>query len=107
MVKSAGWSAPGSPYSKSFIAGLVLLSNGLVSTQGADIAWTNINGGVWSAATNWSPNSVPGGADNVFITNSGSYTVTFDVSSTLAGLTIGGGGGTQTLANASQTTNSA
>src|SRR5262249_25336572 len=83
---------------------LLVLGAGLASTQAADIAWTNINGGVWSAATNWSPNTVPGSPDNAYITNSGTYTVTLDVGATLSGLRAGGvGGGTQTLVNASQT----
>src|SRR5437762_2256732 len=98
MHKFAGWSRRGSPCSNRFVDWLALLSAGLVSTRGMDIAWTNINGGVWSAATNWSPNAVPGASDNAYITNVGTYTVTLDVGATLAGLRVGGGGGTQTLA---------
>src|SRR5438552_1806679 len=98
MHQFAGWSRRGSPFSKGFIGCLALLSAGLVSTRGAEIVWTNLNGGVWSAATNWSPNAVPGASDNAYITNSGTYTLTLDVGATLAGLRAGGGGGTQTLA---------
>ena len=42
----------------------------------ADIAWTNTAGGNWAIGSNWSPNAVPGAADNAYITNYGSFTVT-------------------------------
>jgi hypothetical protein len=60
--------------------------------------WTNTLGGSWFAAGNWSPNGVPGGSDAVTITNSGTYTVLVQTGSvSSAVMTLGGGGGTQTL----------
>jgi len=40
---------------------------------------------------------VPGSSDIVEITLDGTYTVTLDVNATVAGLTLGGSSGTQTL----------
>src|SRR3974390_3096204 len=60
---------------------VVLLVLGLFPAaplRAADIVWTNGNSSVWSAVTNWSPRQVPGPADNAYITNSGTYTVTLD-----------------------------
>src|SRR5690349_21202682 len=73
------------------------------ATQAAEVVWTNINGGAWSAVTNWSPNSLPGPADTAYITNAGTYTVTVDVNATLAGFKVGGVSGTQTVSDAAQT----
>src|SRR5260370_41783932 len=47
--------------------------------RAATIAWTNIAGGNWNDATNWTPNQVPGAADNALITSNGTYIVTLDV----------------------------
>lgn len=69
----------------------------------ATITWTNTAGGNWNGAANWSPNQVPGSNDTAEITTPGTYTVTLNVSVTLAGLTLGGGSGTQTLAQAANT----
>ena len=66
----------------------------------ASVAWTNLNGGLWSAATNWSPNTVPTPAPDVFITAAGNYTVTQDLHVAIASLTLGGASGTPTLTNA-------
>ncbi len=77
----------------------VLISTILVApaANAADLTW--IGGtGVWNAAPNWNPAQIPTAADNVFITNSGTYTVIVDrVDPTVASLTIGGTTGTQTL----------
>src|SRR5260221_10762957 len=97
MDKPDGCNRRGSPFSKGGCVFLLMLGASLRSTHGADIVWTNINGGLWSAATNWSPNTVPGAADNAYITNSGVYAVTVDVSATIASFRAGGGGGTQTV----------
>lgn len=69
----------------------------------AEIAWTSANSGNWSTAANWSPNQVPGGSDNVFITNNGTYTVTIDANASVNTLTAGGSSGTQTLSLSSGT----
>jgi hypothetical protein len=64
------------------------------------IIWTNTNGGLWNVGSNWSPAIVPGVGDDVWITNTGIYTVTQDVHVTVASLTLGGASGSQTLTNA-------
>src|SRR5947209_8554228 len=63
----------------------------------AEITWTNIGGGNWSAPLNWSPNHVPSSADAATITNAGTYTVNLDVNATINGLRVGGTSGAQTL----------
>jgi len=70
--------------------------------RAADIVWTNASGN-WNAAANWSPNQVPGAADNAFITNNGTYTVTLNAAATVASLTVGGASGIQTFTNSAQT----
>ena len=75
----------------------------IVPAGAATIAWTNTSGGSWNVAANWRPNSIPGAADDVFITSNGTYTVTMDVSPTISSLTLGGANGQQTLTNISQT----
>ncbi len=84
------------------IAGLAMiainLQSGIPSVQAADITW--IGGtGLWNNAGNWSPAQLPGAGDNVFINNSGTYTVTLPdaVNATVGSLTLGGTSGTQTL----------
>ncbi|HZI31396.1 MAG TPA: hypothetical protein VFF11_03585, partial [Candidatus Binatia bacterium] len=64
----------------------------------ADLLWVGGTGN-WNAAGNWTPAQVPGVADNAFITNNGSYTVTVPAgtTATAGGLVIGGASGTQTL----------
>src|SRR5258708_22014810 len=39
----------------------------LASMPAAQITWTNLAGGVWNSAANWSPNQVPGATDNAMI----------------------------------------
>lgn len=66
----------------------------------AEIAWTNLAGGNWNTAANWSPNQVPTATDNAYITNAGTYTVTMSVSPTIGRLILGGGtSGTQTVSS--------
>ncbi|MFN7966949.1 MAG: right-handed parallel beta-helix repeat-containing protein, partial [Acidobacteriota bacterium] len=66
-------------------------------------SWNNAAGGNWSVGTNWTPNGVPATTDDVQITLAGTYTVTLDVSSTVASLTLGAATGTQTLSIAANT----
>lgn len=61
------------------------------------VVWTNIAGGKWSVAANWSPSQVPGPTDEARITEDGTYTVTVDADAAVAGLTFGGDRGVQTL----------
>ena len=65
--------------------------------RAADITWTNTAGGYWHIASNWQPNQVPGWLDTAWVTNSGTYTVTNSLTAPVAGLTVGGEGGVQTL----------
>lgn len=91
---------------KSSISTSLLLLGWLVTAgvaRATVVSWTNTSGGNWSAAPNWSPNTVPAAADDVAITAEGSYTVTLDVHATIASLTVGGSSGTQTLTNAGYT----
>src|SRR5207244_3352045 len=72
----------------------------LATSASADtITWTNGSGGLWSNASNWNSGAgpVPGSTDDVVITLDGTYTVTLDVSATVASLTLGGSSGTQKL----------
>ena len=56
-----------------------------------------------NATNNWNPNQVPGGSDDAYITNAGTYTVILDASPTLDSFTLGGGSGQQTLSTAGYT----
>ncbi len=73
-----------------------------VSAPAAIKTWTNSSGGAWSAAANWTPNGAPSTGDVALISAGGTYTVSLDSSVILAGLTLGGASGTQTLATAGQ-----
>src|SRR5580700_8122310 len=75
----------------------LLLALACPACRGATITWTNTSGGNWSAATNWSPNQVPGSSDTPVITSSGTYTVNLDINATVAGMILGGSSGTQTF----------
>src|SRR5450759_2018766 len=86
------------------LLGLCLFGSAFIFPAGAaPITWTNTSGGSWNVAANWSPNSVPGASDDVFITSNGTYTVIMNVSPTISNLTLGGVSGQQTLTNTSQT----
>jgi hypothetical protein len=63
----------------------------------ADLVWTNLNGGDWNTAANWSPNIAPGSSDNAYITNNGSYIVTILGTVTVSNFTVGTTGGPLTL----------
>ena len=75
----------------------------VLPSRATSITWTNTNGGSWSAAANWSPNTVPGPSDDVLIRTAGTYSVTLDASPTINSLTLGGAGGWQTLATSGNT----
>jgi len=66
--------------------------------RAADLIWTNVAGGNFNTALNWSPNQTPGAGDNAFITNNGTYTVTLNADASVNALAVGGSSGTQTLA---------
>src|SRR5690242_2802858 len=69
------------------------------SVPAADLVWIGGTGN-WNAAGNWSPAQIPTAADNAWITNNGTYTVTIPAGSTAtaANLTVGGASGLQDLA---------
>src|SRR5437660_8784753 len=67
------------------------------AVHGADIIWTNLSGGTWSATANWTPNQVPTGNDTAWITNNGTYAVTNNATAAANTLVLGGASGTQTL----------
>ncbi|MCI0540138.1 MAG: hypothetical protein L0Z50_33445, partial [Verrucomicrobiales bacterium] len=85
-----------------FVFGLTLLLAAKSPLHAATITWTNVAGGAWSAAANWSPNQVPGPDDTAAITANATYTVTLDISPTVTSLTLGGASGQQTLSMNSQ-----
>ena len=70
---------------------------------GNEVDWINASGGTWNTASNWSTGSVPGASSEVFIVFSGSYTVTQDVSPTIASLTLGASGASAILSLSGQT----
>jgi hypothetical protein len=73
---------------------------GQARVLGADFVWTNLAGGNWNTAANWSPNTVPNGATHVaVITNAGTYAVTNNGNRTLGGFMVGGASGMQTMAH--------
>jgi len=49
--------------------------------------WTNVAGGDWNTAANWTPNLVPGSDDSVLIVNAGA--VTLDTAADCADFTLG------------------
>lgn len=67
--------------------------------RAATLVWTNTAGGAWNVAAYWSPNAVPAAADDAFITNVGTYTVTVNAAAVCGNLTVGSndGVGTQTV----------
>ena len=78
---------------------ILLLGFQRFAATAATLVWTNLAGGNWNAAANWSPNLVPVAGDSAVITNSGTYAVTLNASPVLAGLTVGGTNGTITFAH--------
>ena len=62
-----------------------------VAANASDLVWIGGTGN-WNAAGNWSPAQVPGAADNAFITNNGTYTVTVPAgtTATAGSLAVGG-----------------
>jgi hypothetical protein len=80
------------------------LAFGVFSSHANTVTWTNTAGGNWSNPLNWNPNQVPGTTSVAAITTAGNYTVTLDVSPSIAGLTLGTGsaGTTQSISMGSQ-----
>jgi len=100
------WQSVTTRIMKPFFCRLILLALLILpgkAAWGLAIVWTNTAGGNWSIIANWNPNQLPSAADDVFITNNGTYTVTLNVASTNGTLTLGGTSGIQTLTNNGQT----
>jgi hypothetical protein len=78
---------------------------GVCFAQADNIVWVNTSGGNWSDDANWDPQHAPGASDTAIITSAGNYTVTLDVSTTVAGLVLGttNAGSTQILSINGQT----
>src|SRR6266850_341000 len=91
--------------SESTMKELLWLASFLVcaTAPAADLIWTNIAGGNWTAAANWSPNQVPTSADTAWITNNGTYTVTVNAAAAATNLLLGVTSGTQTLSQTAGT----
>lgn len=62
-----------------------------VSLYAADLVWTNVAGGTWATAANWSPNQVPTANDTVYITNNVPFTVTVGAAAAVSNLFLGSG----------------
>ena len=88
---------------KKLLASLLLGFFSLLTTTATTVVWTNTAGGNWNVTANWSPNQLPTVADDVFITNNGTYAITLNVGSTNRTLTVGGSSGTQSVTNTAQT----
>lgn len=67
------------------------LATGTMPLSAADLIWTNLAGGAWSAAANWSPNQVPTANDTVYITNHAAFTVTVSATATVSNFWLGPG----------------
>lgn len=82
---------------------LLLLDFAALSSHAGNVVWVNAGDGDWSKGNNWDAHHAPGSTDIAIITNAGTYTVTLDISPTVAGLILGGTNGTQTLSGGGQT----
>ena len=83
---------------RSVWAAVVVLAS--ARARAATVTWTGGVDGNWSTPGNWDV-GVPNSGDDAVITLDGTYTVTLDVDTTVASLTLGGSTGTQTLLLAS------
>jgi hypothetical protein len=84
---------------KNWLSGTAAFALIVGSANATDLVWIGGTGN-WNAAANWSPAQVPTAADNAWITNSGTYTVTIPAGTvaTAASVTVGGASGAQVLA---------
>ena len=61
----------------------------------ASYTWTGADGGDWSDPANWSPNGVPGAADQALVNLAGTYAISLDVAE-IGSLTLDAAGATIT-----------
>jgi len=66
-------------------------------TNAAVFYWTNVLGGLYSDASNWSPNGIPAASDSVSFTNAGTYTFSVDAGATNSAAFFHQGSVTQAL----------
>lgn len=71
----------------------VLLSAAAIHTSAVELVWTNLAGGTWATAANWSPNQLPTANDTAFITNNAAFTVTVGAAAVVSNLFLGPGPG--------------
>jgi hypothetical protein len=90
------------PSFRALFASISILLGNALTLHAATITWTNTVSGGWNAATNWSPNTVPGGADTAVISVPG-VTVSLQGGTSAGAIVLGGGGGATTLSLANQT----
>ncbi|USN99904.1 MAG: hypothetical protein H6810_04370 [Phycisphaeraceae bacterium] len=71
------------------------------------VTWQNASGGLWSVATNWSPNMVPNNSGpSTFVAEismAGPYTVSADLNVSLSGFTLTGAGASLHLTGVGRT----
>jgi DNA-binding beta-propeller fold protein YncE len=67
-------------------------------TASSLVSWINPSGGNWSLGANWSSGAPPGATDTVVIAASGEYTVTIDVTTSVALLVVGSATSAPTVA---------
>ena len=60
----------------------------LAATAGTPIEWASPVNGNWNLAGNWNPAMVPGMTDTALLAMSGPYTVSYDTTSSIAGLMV-------------------
>ena len=87
------------PSLKNWQAIVTVIALAAATADATDLVWIGGTGN-WNAAGNWNPAQVPTAADNAWITNNGTYTVTVSAgtAATAGSVTVGGAIGTQTLA---------
>lgn len=71
----------------------------------ADYYWTNVLGGLYSDAQNWSPHGIPAPSDGVSFTNAGAYSFTADIDATNSTASFHQGIITQSIAGVWRLTN--
>jgi autotransporter-associated beta strand protein len=80
------------------VLGLFLAGFG-VSKTGAQTIWGSASSGDWNVGSSWNTGVVPAEGASVFVTNAGTFTVTYNspMAATSVGSLTFGGGGTPTL----------
>jgi hypothetical protein len=87
---------------RSSAAAVLVCAGTLCPVAGAQvISWNNASGGVWSNPANWDPQNVPDtAAESAVIALPGTYSVAYNLSAGLGGLTVSNAGATVGISNA-------